>query len=360
MRKLKLSEKHLTLPFGMNELTAGLRRTLGDLSIEVHDAQPFPIVHKQPSISRVYGLKLALHSRSGDRNLRVVAKEPRGITRTGQAGAGKREVGVYRSLAEQLPFRTPELIASDSSGDWLVLEYVSGYKDPADWTAGDYMSAAAGLVDLHDRFWDLGKDLMAFQWLARPLDTDFEVHVGAAANSIENMVYGGKPQMLAGDPAVMNMLADLTIHAVEIGAVLVDQPRVLLHGSYWPGNIAMQDGKKTVLDWAHAAAGPALLDLVVFCKKSAWLFSPLPVTEAELVGAYREGIRRATGYQWTEERWGQVWDAALMWIFIQDWLDLLAVSPDSLLESRRDLLERIWFEPVRLALGRLLEGLQKA
>jgi hypothetical protein len=45
-----------------------------------------------------------------------------------------------------------------------------------------------------------------------------------------------------------------------------------------------------------------------------------------------------------------------MWRFLQEWLDLFAASPDTVLETRADSLERLWFQPLARASRRLLGG----
>jgi hypothetical protein len=61
-----------------------------------------------------------------------------------------------------------------------------------------------------------------------------------------------------------------------------------------------------------------------------------------------------TGISWTEAAWLELWDHALMWRFLQEWLDLLAVTPGPLLVARADQLDRIWLDPVTQAVARRL------
>ena len=105
-------------------MTAGLRRHLGRPDLTVTDVQPVTVQHQRPSIGRVRGLKVDYRAEGEDGACSLVVKEPRGTTRAGLAGAGRREVGMYLSLATELPLRTPALIAAAPTGDWLVLEAV--------------------------------------------------------------------------------------------------------------------------------------------------------------------------------------------------------------------------------------------
>lgn len=342
-------------PFSRADLTAGLRRWKGDGTIQVRSVRPITLVHRRPSVGRVRAMVVEYEGRKGRETVRLVVKEPWGATRTGLAGAGRREVGVYQWLAGQIPLGTPAFLIADDHGDWLILEAFQVGRDAANWTAEDYRQAIEGLAGLHDRFWGLGQDLHAYPWLSRPLEADFEVHVAAAAKAIERMVQERQPAPLAGSPERMQVLARLTTEAERVVAPLRQEPMTLLHGDYWPGNIAsLQDGRQLVFDWQHAAVGPGVLDLLVFVNKSAWWFDRRPLSEGDLVRLYREAIARRTGHRWSEARWSLVWDHALMWRFLQEWVDVLAASPNPVLEMRAEELDRVWLGPVSEAVERRL------
>jgi hypothetical protein len=63
-----------------------------------------------------------------------------------------------------------------------------------------------------------------------------------------------------------------------------------------------------------------------------------------------------TGVHWDDATWELLWDHALMWRFLQEWMDLLAASPDILLESQESQLESAWMEPLENAISRRLSG----
>jgi hypothetical protein len=341
-------------PFSLSTITAGLRRYLSDTSVQVDSVVGFPLPHRRPSIGRIRGLQVFYTSRGGRRSERLVLKEPLGTTRAGLAGAGRREVGVYQSLASHLPLHTPALIAGSSLGDWLVMELIPGGIEPEEWGRQDYLQAIEGLAGLHDRFWSLGEDLDAFAWLSRPQDTDFEVHLTAARQALERLISAGHPAALAEDPGRMHLLETLIKRAGSIAAPLREEPATLLHGDYWPGNIAAdQDGGQVVFDWQLAAVGPGVLDLLTFVVKSEWWFGDLPLDPPEMIRTYRDLIQRMTGAAWSDKAWKRLWDHALMWRFLQEWLDLIAATPGPLLATRAQQLERIWLEPLGQALERL-------
>lgn len=342
-------------PFSRGDITAGLRRHLGDNTIQVIEIQPVKMSYLRPSIGRVRGLRAEYEGDHGKRTIRLVVKEPRGATRTGLAGAGRREVGVYQSLAAQLPLSTPALIAASPYGDWMLLEALQPARDASQWLAEDYRTAIDALSSLHDRFWDLGEDLDAFPWLSRPIDSDFEVHVAAAAQAIERIVEEGQPAPLAAMPERMQVLARLTTLAEQVVEPLRDVPRTFLHGDYWPGNIAvLKNRSQVVYDWQLAGVGPGVVDLLVFLTKSEWWFGDLPMPREDIVGLYRDNLVQRLGVVWPEEAWQQLWDHALMWRFLQEWVDLLAATPGPILETRAEQLDRIWLYPVAQAVKRRL------
>ncbi len=339
-------------PFSRADLAAGLRRYFGDPTIWIERADPKTIAHLRPSIGRLRGAKIDYQGEDQSGTCRLIVKEPRGTTRTGLAGAGRREVGVYRYLASEFPLQSPRLIAASEAGDWMVLEEVNPHRKADEWTEQDYLNSIVGLSNLHDRFWGLAEDLSAFPWLSRPLDSDFEVHVAAAANALEQIVDRGR---LESWPDRVHTMAHLILHAENVIEPLKMQPATLLHGDYWPGNISVvEDGSQVVFDWQMAAVGPAILDLVAFVLKSDWWFSELPVSPEWIVEQYRTLLAQTSGFVWEDDRWDELWDHAIMWRFVQEWMDLLAASPITLLETRSEQLEHVWFEPLSRAVSRRL------
>lgn len=345
-----------TWPFSLSKLTAGLRRFTGDPSLQVKNVNPRVVSHQRPSIGSLQGLTVTYRGREGERELHLVVKEPQGSTRTGLAGAGRREVGIYETLASHLPLRTPSLICAGYGGAWLLLEDVEQALAASDWSVDDYKNAVKGLAAMHDRFWGLGDDLDAFPWLGRPLSVDFEVHVTAAAQAIQHIVNITSTNVPAWDPERLQLLARLMEGAEQVAGLLRRLPKTLLHGDYWPGNIAvLGDGSQAVFDWQLAAVGPAVLDLLVFVKNSQWYFGHLPVDEPDLIDIYRDEIKARTGVGWDDSEWQEQWDHALIWRFLQEWLDIIAASPESLLTTRGRELDKVWLEPVANAIRQRLE-----
>jgi hypothetical protein len=342
-------------PFSFSDLTAGLRKHFNDPTVSIADVRPMTLPFQKPAIGRVRGLEVAYRTRKSSGSIALVVKEPVGSTRIGLAGVGRREVGVYRHLAPQLPVDMPAFVAGSPHGDWIILEAISIGRSASRWGQAIYFEALDVLIRLHDRFWGLREDLGTFPWLSRPLEGDFQVHLAAATHAIDLIVRQGSPASLAGSPDRLALLRRLTEQAPEIAAPLRQEPATLLHGDYWPGNIARdRQDRLVVYDWQLTGSGPPILDLLTFVKKTEWWFPGAPVTAQEMVQHYRTGIERLRGQRWDDAQWDLLWDHALLWRFLQEWLDLLAAIPESLLVASADQLEKVWLDPVAQALARRL------
>lgn len=347
-----------TWPFPLSELTAGMRRHLGQPTLRIVRLWREPLAARS-AIGTLRGLGVEVEfereGRSHTQTHSFVVKEPLGATRAGLAGVGLREVGVYRTLAAQLPVATPRLVAAHAGGAWLVMERLPAGRAQSAWQGRNYRAAVAGLARLHDRFWGLEEDLSIYRWLGRPLTADFAIHLQAAAVAVERMASQGAPSIIAGSASRLEALARLLGEADRVAEPLRAAPQTLLHGDYWTGNLSLlPDGRLAVLDWQLAGLGPGVLDLLVFVNNSRWWTGNLPVTPAELVGDYRAAIAAAPGQIWPDTDWELLWDHALMWRFMQEWLDLLAAMPRSLVEAHGDLMEEVWVRPVIDAIERRL------
>jgi hypothetical protein len=239
----------------------------------------------------------------------------------------------------------PAFIAGSPHGDWLILGAVVTGRSASHWTREIFFEAIDGLIRLHDRFWNLREDLANFAWLGRPLEGDFDVHLTAASSAIDRIVSQGNPASLANSPERVAMLKRLTEQALAIAAPLRLESATLLHGDYWPGNIALdRDNQLIVYDWQLTGIGPPVLDLLTFVKKTEWWYPDAPVSAAEIVQRYRQGTARLQGKTWDDAAWDLLWDHALLWRFLQEWLDLLAAIPESLLAASSSQLDQVWLD----------------
>jgi Phosphotransferase enzyme family len=355
----KPSERAETLwPFPVSQLTAGLRRRLQRPSLKVVEMWQEPMPGRSGiGTLRGLGVEVQYGSREEQQRQRLsfVVKEPVGTTRAGLAGVGLREVGIYRALSGQLPLATPGLVAADQMGGWLVMERLPAGRPTEAWTADDYRVATAALARLHDRFWGLGEDLSNYPWLARPFTGDFPIHLQAAKTATDSIVQQSAPSILVAQPGRLKALRHMLEHAEAVVEPLRAAPQTLLHGDYWPGNLSiLPDGRLAAFDWQLSGLGPGVIDLLVLLNNGRWWGGELPLPPEELVASYRQAIAEGPGFEWTDAEWQLLWDHAVMWRFMQEWLDLLAAMPAALVEARAPLLDEIWVRPVMEAIQRRL------
>ena len=83
-------------PFPRAQLAAGMRRHFQDTSLQVEAVRHRTLTYRRPGIGVLHGLEVVYQGKEGSAVLPLVVKEPHGSTRTGLAGAGRREVGVER------------------------------------------------------------------------------------------------------------------------------------------------------------------------------------------------------------------------------------------------------------------------
>jgi thiamine kinase-like enzyme len=353
-------------PFTTAQLTAGLRRYFADSSLTIKSVNEVPreaAADEGSRPSKIRGLRVeyVAGSMAGGQwrgqtfGVDCLVKEPRGVNRAGLAGGGIREVGVYRSLAAQLPMQTPALIAADSAGSWLVLEAVTADVLPDDWTADDYRRAIRTLADLHERFWSLAEDLSVYPWLARPLANDFEIYVMAAVGAMEKMMVDDHHRLITGSLEVLTSLGQMLTQVEAMAEKLRAAPPTLLHGDYQPANIALQDDDEIVVfDWQLAGVGPGVLDLVTFVNAARWHRADLPVSPDELIALYREEIGARVNARWTDAEWTELTDHALMWRFTQELLGWAANASPAEFQTHADRFHDIWLRPVLDAANRRL------
>lgn len=344
-------------PFSEAELTAGLRRHTGDPTLKIRVLTSRPMPHRRPAIGRVRGLTVMADGSMGVHAFELVVKEPKNSARAGMVQDGIREVSVYGHLADHLPVRIPGIIASQPQGEWFIMETLPDGHDPQTWTAAEYLLSIDQLVALHDRFWNLDEFLEIYRWLRRPLGGDLELHRQAAQNGLNALQVGEKNNRFAQNQDLITLIETINENLEDITTTLKSAPATLLHGDYWPGNVNIyKDGSLTVFDWEQAAIGPAVLDLLTFIQNSQWWFNPLPIPPEEIISHYHARLKQSSGYTWKKKDWNKLWDMAILWVFVSNWIDLLAKIPDTMLDERMPELESVLFEPVRQAAKRQFKG----
>lgn len=343
-------------PFSKAELTAGLRRATGDPTLQIVRLEEFELPHRLPAVGRIRGVSVTGKGSTGKYEFQLVLKEPRqmGTTLAGSVGPAARETLFYRYLAQHLPIRTPQIYTAAPDGKWLVMETLTEGRDPSHWQAEDYQRAVAQLLVLQDRFWGLGSDLAMYPWLDRTLDATLDVQAQVVQMAAERLLTT-LPETLRGEQyGWAHLLPALTNRTRQIAAALHEEPAVLLHGDYWPGNIHIDtQGHLAVFDWQYVGIGPGILDLITLTQYTRWWYPEAALNPDDLVKQYREGLAQITGQTWTEENWRRLWGYGLLWVFLTRWLDVLSNTPASLLVARAEEMKTVWLTPIRQWMARL-------
>ncbi len=344
-------------PFSRSTLMAGLRRYLVAPRLKLLDIEPMALPQMLPGglpdpLSALRGMSVGVEIDGAERRLPLVLKEAP-ITQDGRvlSAIGWREYGVYQRLAPHLPVLVPGLVAGDPAQGWIIVEALTDLHAPEDWTRAEYEAAITNLAAMHDRFWGLGEDLGVFPWLGRLLEADYQATIISAAEAVQVLV---RDERLPDLTTPRNFLAfgALVQHADEIAAPLRAETVTLLHGDYWPGNIAQpNDGRQIIFDWQRAGIGPAILDLRIFVQTTDMTLEPaLPLDEA--VQLYRDEMTRRVKTGWDDERFALLWDHALLWAFLSYWLRRLGAMSLEEYDLLPPRFERAWLHPMIEALQR--------
>lgn len=335
----------MSWPFQEKALAKGLREPLGapDLSLDgIHPMQ------RPPTLPGMHGEKIGqyrLHLLAADlnisgqpRQLALLLKEL--IPASGKAG----EHYFYRHLATHLPIYTPLMIAGDDNAGWLVTLAPGELRAPESWDVDDYRAAVDSLAVLHDCYWGLYDDLDNFANLRHPLDSGHN-HLVTEIQDAVKFIIQNYPEFAMSRYAVL--LECLMDRLEEIAGTLKKEPFTLLHGNYWPDNIArpIDGGRQQVANWHQAAIGPAVLDAVMFAQQTVTYLQPVfPLTAA--LARYRVQLRELRGETiWNDQQWNLLWDYSLLWLLMADRLPWIVALPPEMYHEWHPSLQRFWFDP---------------
>lgn len=362
----------ITLPFSLDALQAALRRYLSWPALRVGEVVPTKLYGGLsgglPGGSPVYRLEVGYHIGSGafeaDSKLNVALKCSTNHPGAILSGAAGREARFYRTLAHQLSVRTPRLLltaddilgeptaplvldassalahswdATPGGQDWVLIEAMppEGVWPHTQWTATHYHLALEALAEVHAQWWDRPPDLEKYPWVWMPVG----VHTGrlveeARAALVEIGCAPWGKRFFPEDN--LDSWFRLLDNPADLLDILTDMPQTLIHGDYWPGNIAMRgEGKRpAVFDWQYVGVGPAAYDLSCFHATSRWWFGRLPLSLVEMRNHYLACLREKLGYKVDRYVFDLGLDAARAWRFATFW-------PLAILEHHTALLARI-------------------
>ena len=185
----------------------------------------------------------------------LVAKigSPEGITR---------EAFLFGEATALLPVSVPTLVASGPG--WILMEDVGG--EPV---VPDDVTPLEQLAPMHELF--VGATGIEHE--------RFRDVFGREREGLLAMARGS-----ANAAALPEPLASLLDDPSPLVAIVDAEPRTLVHGDAWPGNVLTRGKEFVWLDWTEAGAGPAVYDLSLWLYGSAW--APGSTSPEGALGAY--------------------------------------------------------------------------
>jgi len=356
----------ITLPFSLDALQIALRRHLAHPDLSVGEVVPAKM-GGGASGSPVYRLDVSYDGGLGDYTDRgkVSLVLKRGNRHAGghMAGAARREARFYSTLAPQLPMRTPRLIltADDvaeelcapmvvgaSSGlaygwgaegdpDWVLMEALphEGMWPRATWTAEHYRIALEALAALHAKWWDRPPSAQDYPWIWMPTGVHTQELLQEARSAVLEIESAPWGEKFFSRETLREWLKVLDDPQCLLDS-LSGTPQTLIHGDYWPGNIAMRRDGPAVFDWQQVGVGPAAYDLACFHASSRWWFGRLPLTLIEMRSHYMLHLNERLGFKVDRYIFDMGIDAARAWRFAVLW-------PPTIVEHRAHLLARLTY-----------------
>jgi len=184
------------------------------------------------------------------------------VAKTGPPEGIAREAFLFGEAAALLPVEVPILEASGPG--WILMADVGG--EPA---LPDDVAPLDGLAQMHELF--VGATGIEHERFRDVFGRERDELLALARGSANAAALPDPLAELLDDPSVLVELIDA-------------QPRTLVHGDAWPGNILTRGADFVWLDWTDAGAGPAAYDLSLWLYGSAW--APGSSSPEGALGAY--------------------------------------------------------------------------
>ncbi len=184
------------------------------------------------------------------------------VAKTGSPEGIAREAFLFGEAAALLPVGVPTLVASGPG--WIPTEDVGG--EPA---APDDVTPLAALAQMHELF--VGATGIEHERFRDVFGREREGLLALARGSANAAALPEPLASLLDDPSPLDTFVDA-------------EPRTLVHGDAWPGNVLTRGKDIVWLDWTESGAGPAAFDLSLWLYGSAW--TPGSTSPEGALGAY--------------------------------------------------------------------------
>jgi hypothetical protein len=273
----------------------------------------------------------------------LAASEPGAAHSHAQAyDRARREVLFYRTLAQQIPLRLPDVLSSyldDAFGCCLLLAAYRPAAPAEAWQPQDYDEVARQLAHFHARFWGATEALARWSWLRVLL------HHGARTGSLEIERAEGAWRDAGSQPRLQGVFTGEAYRTLAAAFQLLPKadgigssfPTTLCHGDCHIGNLLCDlDGELVWADWQEVGLGRGPEDLSFLAQRARAAGGVVP--EKRVMSVYQRCLEDETGQEIPLDGVQQVTDAfelrtlLLQWPFYLGYLSADQVS---------DLVERI-------------------
>jgi hypothetical protein len=185
------------------------------------------------------------------------------VAKAGSPDGIARETFLLGEAVALMPLGLPTLV--EAGPGWLLMEDVGGEPvAPVD------VSPLEGLARMHELF-------------EGATGIEHERFRDVFGRERDGLL--AKARISANAAALPEPLASLLADPSPLTDVIAAQPRTLVHGDAWPGNVLVRGIEDFVwLDWTESGAGPAAFDLAVWLYGSPW--APGSTSPEGALGAY--------------------------------------------------------------------------
>jgi hypothetical protein len=226
---------------------------------------------------------------------RVTTAEPDGreatlVAKWCRAEAGAREARFYREVAPHLGIDVPRLHSAfvESDRALLLLEEIAPSRQ-GDAIVGATLPEAKGVVDvavcIHAQFWGRSNDPLVAglpRWGGDPSELAEKTRARLA-----EFLERWRSELTPGVRTIAERLPDTLPTAY---AALAAAPATVIHGDFHLDNVLFRpDGSAVVIDWTHAAVGPAAIDVTRLLTEGLTVASRRAF-ERDLVDRYLRGL----------------------------------------------------------------------
>jgi hypothetical protein len=184
------------------------------------------------------------------------------VAKTGPPEGVAREAFLFGEAAALVPVGLPKLVASGPG--WILMEDVGG--EPA---APDDVTPLVQLAPMHELF--AGATGIEHERFRDVFGREREELLALARGSANAAALPEPLASLLDDPSPLDTFVDA-------------EPRTLVHGDAWPGNVLTRGKDFVWLDWTQSGAGPAAYDVSMWLYGSAW--APGSTSPEGALGAY--------------------------------------------------------------------------